>query len=387
MKFIHSADWQIGMRFRQFGTAAEALRAARVRTLRRALEHAAKERVEAFLIAGDLFEDNQIEAGPIREVFDLLAAFSDVRIFILPGNHDPCDGPGCIWQRPPFSQPPAHLTIFREAVAMEVADGWLLANPLTQKKSTVDPSLKLAELAASLPSGALKIGLTHGSPAIESQHQPDDFPIALDAATRAGLDYLAIGHWHGALSLDGGRLMMPGTPEQTKFDEAGAGCVQRVEIASAGSLPKVTTLPLGELRWQTVRFDFADVVAARAQFAIADPAHAVVQVILEGETAPAIVAEQQAWIEERLGGCVARQIVDRTTLALSATEVVDLRSRHPLLAEVLDELRALGAGRWNSTDLQTCAERCRLPLEALDDRVAAQAQRWLLRTLREVTGK
>ena len=388
MKLIHSADWQIGMRFRQFGAKAEVLRAARLRTLQRALEHAATVFADAFLIAGDLFEDNQVDAAVVRAVFDLFAEFSDVPIFILPGNHDPVDGPGCLWRRAPFAQLPVHVTIFQKASAIEMAGGWLIANPLSQKKSTVDPSLKIAELAATLPADAIKIGLTHGSPAIESQHQPDDFPIALDAATRAGLDYLAIGHWHGALALDGGRLMMPGTPEQTKFDEANAGAVQEVEIAARGVVPKVTPVRVGELMWHSWTFDVGNADAARASLAQSLRAVAaesvVVRVALQGEASPEAVASARAWLETELAPCLIAQIEDHSTLVLTAAELADLQSRHPLVAEVLAELRDLSAGRLSAADLQTLSAQTGVPFEGLTESVAEYAQRVLLRELREV---
>jgi len=54
VRFIPSADWQLGARFQQFGAKADALRAARLTTLRRALELAREEAVDAFLLASPL---------------------------------------------------------------------------------------------------------------------------------------------------------------------------------------------------------------------------------------------------------------------------------------------------------------------------------------------
>src|SRR4051812_42543560 len=87
MRLLHSADWQIGARFRQFGAQAARLREARVRTLQRVLELAAERRADALLIAGDLFEDHQIEPAAVAEVFELFVTHPAVPIFILPGNH------------------------------------------------------------------------------------------------------------------------------------------------------------------------------------------------------------------------------------------------------------------------------------------------------------
>src|SRR5205085_626500 len=100
--------------------------------------------------------------------------------------------------------------------------------------------------------------ITHGSPAIGSKHAEDDFPIALDAASRAGLDFLGIGHWHSALSLDGGRMLMAGTPEPTDFAEQNAGFVHEIELTKAGELPRITTIPCAELRWREVKIEMRE---------------------------------------------------------------------------------------------------------------------------------
>ena len=57
MKLLHTADWQLGARFKQFGDRAGELREARFTALRRALEIARDRKVNTFVIAGDLFED------------------------------------------------------------------------------------------------------------------------------------------------------------------------------------------------------------------------------------------------------------------------------------------------------------------------------------------
>lgn len=116
-------------------------------------------------------------------------------IYILPGNHDPYTGPNSVWQRKAFLNAPANIHVLREAGVIDLGGSVrLLAAPLRQKLSSHGPSLKLVELAATLPADVIKIGITHGALAIESKHQPNDFPIALNADTRAGFDYLAVGH-------------------------------------------------------------------------------------------------------------------------------------------------------------------------------------------------
>jgi DNA repair exonuclease SbcCD nuclease subunit len=85
--------------------------------------------------------------------------------------------------------------------------------------------------------------------AIESKYQDNDHPIGLDAAEVRGLDYLALGHWHSKLILDGDRMAYPGTPEPTSFGETDSGNVLLVRIDTAGQKPQIETRTVSRLRW------------------------------------------------------------------------------------------------------------------------------------------
>jgi DNA repair exonuclease SbcCD nuclease subunit len=349
MRFFHSADWQIGARFRQFAEKSGELRAIRLRTLRNALSLAAQRQADAFLIAGDLFEDHGVAAGEVAAVWTAFAEAPEVPIFILPGNHDPAGGPSTIWNRPPFSTGLSHVKVIAQPETIAIGSGWLLANPLRQKRSTVDPSLAFVDMAAALPPGVIKVGMTHGSPAIESMHEPDDFPIAVNAATRAGLDYLAIGHWHSEFLQDGNRLVMPGTPEQTDFGEKGAGNVIEVEIDAPGTSPRLTRHRVGQLRWLVWEFDLADAETARSradqlQNDIDAPEKTLLRIKLAGAASPQAVQEFTAHLQQTLGTCLVVDVRDATTPELTLEELEELKCEHPLLELALRDLETIGGG-------------------------------------------
>lgn len=348
-RLLHSADWQLGARFAQFGSSGDRLRAARLETLRRSLAYAGTHEVDAFLIAGDLFEDNQVDDVLVAATIELFRAHPALPVYILPGNHDPHTGPDSVWQRKAFLNAPAHVHVIREAGIIDL-DGHarLLAAPLHQKQSSLDPSLKLVDLAAGLPAGTIKIGLTHGALAIEAKHQPNDFPIALHAATRAGLDYLAIGHWHNWLAdIDGGRIVMPGTPEPDRFGNDDSGHVALVEIDAPGQPPRVQKLPVATLAWRALTFDFLHAEAARATLSssLAELAPAadrtVLRVTLTGTVSPTALAEVRAWLCPAIAPFLVGQLRDETRVAHTAAELADLQARHPILAQVLADIDRL----------------------------------------------
>src|SRR5688500_15452596 len=96
MRFIHTADWQIGMRAVHAGAAAEAVRAARLHTAARVCDLAVREQADFLLLTGDTFEDNAVDRGLVGRVAAILAATA-CPVYVLPGNHDPLQ-PGSVWE-------------------------------------------------------------------------------------------------------------------------------------------------------------------------------------------------------------------------------------------------------------------------------------------------
>lgn len=370
----------------------------------------ARERsVDAFLIAGDLFEDNQIDEAQVSDVVRIFGEFSSVPIYLLPGNHDPASGPESVWNRTVLRDAPSNVHVLRDAGVIDLGGAWLLASPLHQKVSSIDPSQRLVELAAEVPSDAIKIGITHGALAIEGRHQPNDFPIALNAASRAGLDYLAIGHWHNWLAdFDGGRIVMPGTPEPDQFDQTRSGNVALVEIDAPGHPPRVEPLSVATLLWRTLAFDFHAVEAARASLEQAlaalrpESARTVLRISLSGTASPSAVAALRGWLDAETQDFLVCQFADSTRVALDETELRDLRRRHPILAQVLadiDQLETLATGRVPAsvvasdetasaislTEAQTLLGAARIDLASLDAPFFGQLRLLTLAALQEVT--
>lgn len=343
MRFIHTADLQIGARFTQFGEEAEILRAARLSTLKRVLDLAGERNVDALLIAGDMFESNQIATGLVNEAFAALAACPEIPVVILPGNHDPLDGPGCIWKREPFADPPAHVTVCVSRDPVQLADAIILPVPITQKVSTKDPSLPLVEMAATVEADKIKIGMTHGALAIEGKHRPSDQPIALNAATRAGLDYLAVGHWHKPQVYDNGRLAMSGTPEPDDFDQA-SGSVSLVEISEPGGAPTITHINSATFAWRSVTVDLLhrdptpEVVNEAISVNDSAPDSTVLRVELVGPVSPEHRGTLSSTVAQTTEDYAVVLVDDATSTVLSEPLWKACLQEHPLLAQVVADV-------------------------------------------------
>lgn len=246
MRFLHTGDWQMGMRAAHVGAAGAAVRAARLAALQRLVALAQEHRAEFILVAGDSFEHHGVDRVLVQQVADLAGAFPGP-IFLIPGNHDPL-GPGSVWEHPAWSAR-RNLTICTEARPLEIPGGTLFPCPLREKHSFDDPTRWIDARAAA----GIRLGLAHGTVQGVPVDEPDH-PIARDAASRAGLDYLALGHWHSFASYPAAsgavRMAYCGSHETTKFGERDSGRALLVEIAAPGSVPVITPLQTGRLTWE-----------------------------------------------------------------------------------------------------------------------------------------
>ncbi|CUI70852.1 exonuclease subunit SbcD [Achromobacter xylosoxidans] len=247
--FLHTADWQIGRQYGQFETEDAALLAeARFDAVARIAALAAERQVDAVLVAGDVFDTQGVSDRTIRRLFAALAAYAGPWVMIA-GNHDAALADS-VWSRaaqlgciPPNVRVPPRPGV----VDLAVQNLAVLAAPLTQRH-TYDDVTQAFDAMESEP-GRIRVGLAHGSVA---GRLPDTIdatnPIAPDRASRARLDYLALGDWHGCLSIDE-RTWYAGTPEQDRFRGNEPGYVLDVRIAAPGATPQVERVATGKYRW------------------------------------------------------------------------------------------------------------------------------------------
>ncbi|MDI6772830.1 MAG: DNA repair exonuclease [bacterium] len=263
MKFLHTADWQIGMRAAQVGESAVRVREERLAAARRVVGEARAAGAEFILIAGDVFEDNGVDRILVQKVADILADFAGP-VYVIPGNHDPLV-PGSVWEHPAWAA--GHVHLLAEEKPVDIPGGALFPCPIRAKYSGKDPTAWIPPREGSAREGSarepngIRIGIAHGT--VEGIHQAEpDYPIARNAAERANLDYLALGHWHSnaqyALPDGAVRMAYSGTHEATGFGERDSGNALIVEIAAAGAAPVITPVRTGRLTWTVIEAELRE---------------------------------------------------------------------------------------------------------------------------------
>ncbi|MFH1241243.1 MAG: DNA repair exonuclease [Pseudomonadota bacterium] len=246
MKFLHTADWQIGMKADLVGQAAQKVRNERFAAGQRLVDAANSEGTEFILVAGDLFEDNAVDRTLVQRTADILGRFRGP-VYLIPGNHDPLV-PGSVWDHPAWRSA-TNLIVLSEQNPIEIPGGFLFPCPIRDKYSRKDPTSWIKQELG----GTIRLGMAHGNVEGLTQDHPD-LPISRDAASRAGLDYLALGHWHSTTTYPDSngvvRMAYSGTPETSRFGERDSGRAIMVEITSPGTAPVFRPIQTGRLRWQ-----------------------------------------------------------------------------------------------------------------------------------------
>ncbi|TYC83802.1 DNA repair exonuclease [Novosphingobium sp. BW1] len=254
LKIIHSADWQLGKPFGRFATdVRNALAEARLDAIDRLGETAATVGAGHIVVAGDVFDN--VEPGD-RIVMQALSRMerAPVTWWLMPGNHDHARAGG-LWSRV-RAKAPASVRIVDVPEPVEMEEGaWLLPAPLEHRKTTNDPTAAMVDMAT--PPGALRIGLAHGSITEFGASGESSNIIPPDRAKSAGLDYLALGDWHGYLTV-GDRTAYSGTPEIDRFGrEEPGGCIG-VDVRS-GETPEFKRIETGRYRWLDRRWNVASI--------------------------------------------------------------------------------------------------------------------------------
>src|SRR5689334_22363499 len=111
MHFLHTADWQIGIKALQAGERAEFVRTVRIDSARHVIELANREQAAFVVLAGDTFDHNTPERDYVSSVYGVLASAA-CPVLVLPGNHDRLE-PGSVWFDGRW-QELAHVVVMRD---------------------------------------------------------------------------------------------------------------------------------------------------------------------------------------------------------------------------------------------------------------------------------
>ncbi len=223
MRFVHSADWQLGMT-RHFlaGEAQPRYSAARRDAVAGLGALAAEVGAEFVVVAGDVFEHNQLAPQVISQSLEAMRAIG-IPVYLLPGNHDPLDASSVYTSALFTSECPANVRVLDQAGVHQVRPGLqIIAAPWRSKAPTTDLA---ADVLDGLPvEEVTRVLVAHGGVDVLDPDATKPSLIRLagleDALARGAVHYVALGDKHSVTEVgSSGRVWYSGSPEVTNFDD------------------------------------------------------------------------------------------------------------------------------------------------------------------------
>jgi len=360
MKFIHTADWQIGKPFAGISDMHKRslVQRARIEVIERIGVVAKDTDADFILVAGDLFDSPSADKATVSVACSAIGQMK-LPVIIIPGNHDH-GGPGSVWEQEFFLREQAalapNLKILQAAATFELESAVILPCPLLRRIVSSDPTewLRDSDVYAELSSEKPRIVLAHGSTRAFSG-QWDEYEegsssanlLDLERIPDTEIDYVALGDWHGTKQVSP-KAWYAGTPEPERFPKGSdhdPGNIIIVEV-QRGGVPEVVKSATASLQWNEMVFDFPNdtalseledrLAALLGQRANED----LLQLTLTGS----IGIEASYRLEEILESLEARllrlKLTDQMLIAPTEEEIQALTERglDPLIANVARQL-------------------------------------------------
>lgn len=342
--FLHSSDLHLGRAFGGFPEDIRGrLREARHGVIARLATAARGAGAGDVLLAGDTFDAETPSPETLRHAIRAMAAEQDLRWFLLPGNHDSLAASE-LWRRI-LADGPANLIVLTDPDPVELTPGaWLLPAPCTRRR----PGRDLTDaMSAPTPEGAIRIGLGHGAILDFTDGEGSPGIIPPDRARLSGLDYLALGDWHGQMQV-GPATWYSGTPEADSFKHATPPAALAVSLPPRGSGAEARAIPTGRFNWLRPGLDLLPGEDAAARLAaILPPEPRRRDTLMRVQAGGRLTLAERATFETALAGIAPDFGWFEADLSRLGTEVkpddLDLIDRGGALRRAADALLAEAA--------------------------------------------
>lgn len=226
LKILHSADFHMDSPISALPDGKAALRRAELRQIpAKIADLAIREKADAVLLSGDLFDSSDIYSETREELFENLARIP-APVVIAPGNHD------YYCSSSPYANGalPSNVFVFtgNEISFFDFSDLGLRVYGAAFTSSSCRPMLE--NFRAERAESRISILCIHGEAgSMASRYNP----VSEEQIASSALNFIAFGHIHNASGLQKAGstfYSQPGCPEGRGFDEAGRKTVSILEL-------------------------------------------------------------------------------------------------------------------------------------------------------------
>lgn len=220
IKFVHFSDLHLDNPFTSIGSDFGRISQRRQDLLGvfdRIINIVKRESADLLLISGDLYEHFYVKKSTITHINKRFGEINCTKVFIVPGNHDPCIK-NSYYKNFRWSSN-VHI-LSEERPKVELEDMNLCIYGLGFEEFYKDAALS-DELKAT-NSESVNILLVHGTVDMNFTKKAYNL-LSSDELSNLNMDYIALGHFHNRIDNLGqkGIIYNPGSPEPLGFDEEG----------------------------------------------------------------------------------------------------------------------------------------------------------------------
>lgn len=279
MKFMHLSDLHIGKRLNEFSLAED-----QAHILDKILETAKNERVDAVIIAGDIYDRSVPSVEGVRLFDRFITALSEmgIYVFIISGNHDSPErlafGSGLMAASRVFISPVYEGDIEPVKLSDEFGDIFVYLLPFVKPAQVrhyfpdekIESYTQMMEFIVSrmdIDKNKRNILVTHQYAAGAEKSDSEETLTAggtesIDFGVFSNFDYTALGHIHKAQFIGGKSVRYCGTPLKYSFsEEYQEKTLTILELSEKGRI-SFTEIPLQPLRdMRTIKGTYEELTA------------------------------------------------------------------------------------------------------------------------------
>ena len=249
--FIHSSDLHLGKKFKSFPdedtNTRSKLRTARTNIIKNLEAVAEKNKVSHIFLAGDTFDTETPADQIIKQTIDKMKENSSIHWWVISGNHDSLEAE-ILWDNfKNKSEDFNNIHLLKVKEETKVEEGVYLYPCSLKNRFTLDDPTNWIQ--NKVDTNIIRIGLAHGSVKDFSQGGEGRDIINPQRAILSGLDYLALGDWHGHLEVNK-KTFYSGSPEYDNFRHSGYGLCKKITINLGSKELFSENIKIGEMNWQ-----------------------------------------------------------------------------------------------------------------------------------------
>ena len=265
MRFLHLSDLHLGKRVNEFSMLED-----QAYILKEILNIIDEQKVEAVLIAGDIYDKVIPSAEAVRLLDDFLTriAARELPVFLISGNHDSAEriafGSRLMSSRQIYLSPVFESDVEPVTISDRYGEINIYMLPFVKPSLvkrvypeeeiiTYQDAVNVAVQHMQIDTDKRNILLAHqfvtGAARCDSEELSVGGVDDVDASVFDGFDYVALGHIHGPQKVKSPHIRYCGTPlKYSLSEEKQEKSITMVTLGEKGTAPLIETLPLHPMR-------------------------------------------------------------------------------------------------------------------------------------------